>query len=201
MLLPMVLAAQPVQDHHRGFHAGGLGLGQGQKRTLEGFALVDPVQQLIVAGFAADINLLQPQGNQLLQVGYRLVFDIAGQAVGRDAPHAGQVAAHRFQDRHQSARRKRHGVAVGQEYPLEGIAAGRQRVQFGFDVVMRLGTEGFLRRGVHFAEGAVVPRAAVGHLKNERPGLAGRPKERLDIIQHGAGLIFLVLSVVTALPA
>src|SRR5690606_9636612 len=44
------------------------------------------------------------------------------------------------------------------------------------------GTEFLLRRGVHVAEGALVPGTAVGHRQDQRMGLARGAKNRLYIV-------------------
>ena len=54
-------------------------------------------------------------------------------------------------------------------------------LQFALDVGFCLGAETLLRRGVHLAKGAIVPRATVGNLQNQRFGFTGWAEYGFDV--------------------
>ena len=54
-------------------------------------------------------------------------------------------------------------------------------------LVLAAGAEGFLRGGVHLAEGALVPRAAVGDGQDQRLRLGGRAVDGFDVADRDHG--------------
>ena len=182
MLAAVDLAAEAVEDHHRSGDTGGAQLVERVARGFEGFALVDRSQHRVVARFGADVGHAEACRRQFVDFRLRFLAQVARQAVGRNAPRRRQVGADCFEHRQQPPGRQNQRIAVGQEdapYPVAVTLAGQADAFEDFRLVAR--PEFLLRRGIHLAEGASVPRTAVGDRQDQRFRLARRAEHRLDV--------------------
>ena len=156
------------------------------ERGRERLPLVHPREHFVIARLDAHIDDRQAKRGQLLKLVHGLVAHVARQAIARHAPHGGQLAADGLKHGHEAARGKRHRVAVGQENPPD-LAAKRGGAALDALQHLLLGArpEALLRRGVHFAEGAAIPGAAVGQRQDQQFRLARRPEDGFDIADGG----------------
>ncbi len=183
-------AAKAVEDHHRALDAGFAQLVQRRSRRLERLALVDLAQNLIVAALGAEIGHAQTGLAQFDQFVDRLAAEIARQAVAGHPFDRRHVRGDGLENAHQPMGGQHQRIAVGQEHApnavTERLARAPDHLQdFRFAACPKL----FLRRGVHLAERALVPRTAVGHRQDQRIRFAGRAKHRLDVPDRiGAGM-------------
>ena len=73
-------------------------------------------------------------------------------------------------------------IAIGQKYAAHLVAIALSGLADAVDDLVIFPRPKFLLRcGIHFTEGALIPRAAVGDWQDQRFGLAGRTKNRLDV--------------------
>ncbi len=118
VLATQLATAKPVENHHRACDARRPQLIQRAERRFVGLTLVDQRQHLIVAGFGADIGHAEPRIRQFLQLGNRLLAQVAWQAIARDTLNFGQALADLFKDSQQPVGRQHQGVTIGEEYAL-----------------------------------------------------------------------------------
>jgi hypothetical protein len=170
-------ATEAVEDHHRALDAGGAELVERVRRRGEGFALVHPFQHFVIARLGADVGDRQAGGGQFAQLLDRLPAQVARQAVARYPAHRRQVSCGWREDIEQATRRQHQRIAVGQEdapdLAAEAFAGEADAFQH---LGLVAGPKMLLRRGIHLAERAVIPRAAVGHRQDQRlsASLGGR---------------------------
>ena len=174
--------AKAVEDHHRAPDPGRAQFLQRFERRGERLALVDAAQNFVVARFRADIDEGKAQRGKFAKLRDRFPGDVARQAIARHPPHAGHLTTNRYERRDEPPGRKGHGVAIGEKDAPDLVAKGLAAAPDGFEnfgLVAR--AEFLLRRRVHFAERAAVPRTAVGQGQDERVGFARRAIDGLDI--------------------
>ena len=106
--------------------------------------------------------------------------------------HPGHVLADRGEDGQQPPGGQHQRIAVGQKDAPHALAEARRGRADGLEhLLLAAGAKGLLRRGIHLAEGAFVPGAAVGHRQDQRLRLAGRAEHGFDVADrdvHRAGL-------------
>ena len=72
-----------------------------------------------------------------------------------------------LQNINQATHRQHHGVAICEEDLFKSGPKSRRLANFIQDFVFGAGAEFLLRLSVHIAEGALIPGAAIGNLKNQ----------------------------------
>ncbi len=157
----------------------------------ESLALVHLCQHLVVTRLGADVGHAETGGGEFLEFVDRFPAQVARQAVAGDAAHRRQMFADRAKNFQQAPGRQHQRIAVGEKHATdvaaETFAAAAQGLQSLFGIA---GAKFLLRRGVHLAEGAPVPRTAVGHRQDQRFRLAGRAEDGIDIAdREGTGHI------------
>ncbi|MCY1546853.1 hypothetical protein D9M68_828750 [compost metagenome] len=112
-------ATQAIEDHHRTGNPCLAQLIQSTQAGLEGLALVDPREHLVVTRLTAHIGHAQTGIGQLLQLIDRLLAQVARQAIAGDPLDVRHVPANGGEDIQQASRRQHQGITVGEKHPLD----------------------------------------------------------------------------------
>src|SRR5208283_1217158 len=148
-------------------------------------------QNLVVAGFCADIDEREAKACELAQLFDRFLGDVSRQAIARHAPNGRQFAPNRLEHGREATNGERHRVTVGEEDALDGIAKSFPAAADAFQQLRFVARpEALLRRGVHLAECAAIPGATVSDWQDQRLRFTRRAKDGFDIANgndaHGA---------------